>query len=154
KYNHIIEECTNTIKQEVGTLQRMVDEFSRFARLPQAQPNPASLNEVVGETLKLYDERLENIQIRTCLSEDLPLLNLDKEQIKRALVNLIDNAVEAMTACPEERLLSVATEHLKAKEVVQLVVSDTGHGIAPGDREKLFQPYFSTRKRGTGLGLA
>src|SRR5262249_2315302 len=68
--------------------------------------------------------------------------------------NLIDNAVEAMTESSGDRLLTVATEHLCDRELVRLVVSDTGHGIEPGDREKLFQPYFSTRKRGTGLGLA
>ncbi|MEW6729735.1 MAG: ATP-binding protein [Acidobacteriota bacterium] len=154
KFNLMVEECTATIKQEVGTLQRMVEEFSRFARLPQTQPGLASLNEVVVETLKLYDERLENLQIDTRLSEDLPLLNIDKEQIKRALVNLIDNAVEAMNGSPSERRLSVSTEYLRDRELAKLTVSDSGHGIAPGDREKLFQPYFSTRKRGTGLGLA
>lgn len=154
KYTQMVEECTTTIKQEVGTLQRMVDEFSRFARLPQPAPEPASLNEVVSETLKLYDERLDGIQISTSLCDDLPLLNLDREQIKRALVNLIDNAVEAMSDGNGDRLLSIGTEHLRERELARLTVSDTGHGIAPGDSEKLFQPYFSTRKRGTGLGLA
>ncbi len=160
KYTHMVEECTSTIKQEVGTLQRMVDEFSRFARLPQAQLSPAMLNEIVIETLKLYDERLENIHIKIQLADDLPLLNLDKDQIKRTLVNLIDNAVEAMATMATmaakngEHTISIVTEHLRERELVRLTVSDTGHGIDTGDREKLFQPYFSTRKRGTGLGLA
>jgi PAS domain S-box-containing protein len=154
KYSRIVEECTTTIKQEVSTLQRMVDEFSRFARLPEAQLNPASINEVVIETIKLYDERLEDIKIKTAFAEDLPPLNLDRDQIKRTLVNLIDNAVEAMIASPGEHLLFITTEYLRDRELARLIVSDTGHGIAPSDREKLFQPYFSTRKRGTGLGLA
>jgi signal transduction histidine kinase len=106
------------------------------------------------ESLKLYDERLADIEVKTEIAEDLPLLNLDKEQIKRTLVNLIDNAVEAMSDCKDKRQLCLTTQYLRERELVRLAVSDTGHGIAPGDHEKLFQPYFSTRKRGTGLGLA
>jgi len=153
KYLHVVEECTTTIKQEVGTLQRMVDEFSRFARLPQVQLQPGSLNQVIVETLKLYEERLDEVKITTNLSEKLPLINLDKEQIKRVMVNLIDNAAESMQDT-KEKLLSITTEFFSDKELIRLTVSDTGHGINVEDREKLFQPYFSTRKRGTGLGLA
>lgn len=153
KYLHVVEECTTTIKQEVGTLQRMVDEFSRFARLPQVQLQPGSLNQVIVETLKLYEERLDEVKITTNLSEKLPLINLDKEQIKRVMVNLIDNAAESMQDT-KEKLLSITTEFFPDKELIRLTVSDTGHGINVEDREKLFQPYFSTRKRGTGLGLA
>ncbi len=153
KFVSVVEECTTTIKQEVGTLQRMVDEFSRFARLPEANLNPGSLNDVVGETLKLYKDRLGDIQVNIELSEDLPPINLDKEQIKRVLVNLIDNAAEAMLDTTQHTL-TINTTYLNDKELVQLTVSDTGHGINPEDREKLFHPYFSTKKRGTGLGLA
>lgn len=153
KYTQVVEECTTTIKQEVGTLQRMVDEFSRFARLPEAQLKADSLNEVVQETLKLYEDRLDDIKLNTNFSGTLPLINLDKEQIKRSLVNLIDNAAESMLNAPE-RVLSISTEYLSEQDVIRLIVSDTGHGINPEDREKLFHPYFSTRKRGTGLGLA
>lgn len=153
KYIQIVEECTTTIKQEVGTLQRMVDEFSRFARLPEAKLKPGSLNETIQETLKLYEERLEDIKLDTTFDENLPLINLDKEQIKRTLVNLIDNAAEAMLNA-EDKVLSISTEYLSQKDLVRLTLSDTGHGINPEDKEKLFHPYFSTRKRGTGLGLA
>ncbi|MBL8152146.1 MAG: HAMP domain-containing protein, partial [Blastocatellia bacterium] len=154
KYNQMVEECTAMIKQEVGTLQRMVDEFSNFARLPQAKLTPALLNEVVSETLKLYNERLDNIEISATLSELLPVMNIDKEQIKRALVNLIDNAIEAVDPCQGERAIQVRTEYDSEREIATLIVSDTGHGIMPEDKEKLFQPYFSTKRRGTGLGLA
>lgn len=153
KYLQVVEECATTIKQEVSTLQRMVDEFSRFARLPQAQLQAGSLNQVILETLKLYEERLDEVKIITTLSETLPLINLDKEQIKRVMVNLIDNAAESMQDT-KEKLLSIATEYLPERELIRLTVSDTGHGINVEDKEKLFQPYFSTRKRGTGLGLA
>lgn len=154
KFINVVEECTTTIKQEVGTLQRMVDEFSRFARLPQAQLNPESLNDLVTEALKLYQDRLEDIAISTNLAEHIPSLNLDKDQIKRTLVNLIDNAVEAMASTPGKHQLTIQTELVSEREIARLIISDTGHGIVPEDREKLFQPYFSTRKRGTGLGLA
>ncbi len=153
KYLQVVEECTTTIKQEVSTLQRMVDEFSRFARLPQVQLQSGSLNQVIVETLKLYEERLDEIKITTNFSEQLPLINLDKEQIKRVMVNLIDNAAESMQDS-KEKLLSITTDFFLDKELIRLTVSDTGHGINVEDREKLFQPYFSTRKRGTGLGLA
>ncbi|MCS6884500.1 MAG: ATP-binding protein [Acidobacteriota bacterium] len=154
RYLQMVEECTQMIKQEVTTLKRMVDEFSSFARLPQAQLQIQSLNEVVLETVKLYDERLEGIELRLELQEELPQLNLDREQIKRALVNLIDNAVEATEGVQGERAISVVTRYKKDSETVILEVADTGHGIPLQDRERLFQPYFSTRKRGTGLGLA
>lgn len=154
RYYQIVDECTTTIKQEVGTLQRMVDEFSQFARLPHAQLTSAKLNEVVQETLKLYTDRLENTQIETSLADDLPPINLDREQIKRVLVNLIENAIEAMADITAARLIKITTEYWPEKELGRLIVSDTGHGITPEDRDKLFQPYFSTRKRGTGLGLA
>ncbi len=154
KYLKMVDECTAMIRQEVGTLKRMVDEFSRFARLPQAQLQMGSLNEVVSETIKLYNERLDNIVLQVRLEDDLPKLNLDKEQIKRALVNLIDNAIEATEGVPGERRLFVATRYLRERDNILLEVADTGHGIALTDRDRLFQPYFSTRKRGTGLGLA
>jgi nitrogen fixation/metabolism regulation signal transduction histidine kinase len=154
RYQQIIAECTTTIKQEVATLARMVGEFSQFARLPQAQLVPAALNEVVIETVKLYADRLNGIALTTILASDLPLLPLDKEQMKRVLVNLIDNAVEAMASVPLPHQLEIYTEFLPEREQINLVVRDNGHGIARADRDKLFQPYFSTRKRGTGLGLA
>ncbi|MBI4850304.1 MAG: HAMP domain-containing protein [Acidobacteria bacterium] len=153
KYTQIVEECTTTIKQEVGTLQRMVDEFSRFARLPEAKLELGSLNEVVQESLKLYEDRLDDIKLDTAFDEDLLPINLDKEQIKRTMVNLIDNAAEAMINA-EDKVLSISTEYLNQQDLIRLTISDTGHGIKPEDKEKLFLPYFSTRKRGTGLGLA
>lgn len=153
KYTQIVEECTTTIKQEVSTLQRMVDEFSRFARLPEAKLKPASLNETVEETLKLYQDRLDDIKLSTNLQQDLPLVNLDKEQIRQTLINLINNAAEAMLNVEKKELL-ISTECLNEQDLVRLTLSDTGHGINPEDKEKLFYPYFSTRKRGTGLGLA
>ncbi len=150
----LVRECTAMIGAEVATLQRMVDEFSSFARLPSARLSVASLNETVASALKLYDERLDGIKLESRLQPDLPVVLLDREQIKRALVNLIDNAAEALTATSGERRITVETRLSAEGELVELIVADTGPGIAPADRERIFEPYFSTRKRGTGLGLA
>jgi nitrogen fixation/metabolism regulation signal transduction histidine kinase len=166
KFTEVVREGTTTIVREVAALQRMVEEFSRFARLPEARPTAASLNDVVRDAVSLYDERLDGIRIDCSLSDDLPMLWLDTEQIKRVLVNLIDNAVEALapdadgngrkgepTAVPE-RSIALETTHIRATDSARLVIADSGHGISPRDRDKLFLPKFSTRSRGTGLGLA
>jgi len=166
KFTEVVREGTTTIVREVAALQRMVEEFSRFARLPEARPTAASLNDVVRDAVSLYAERLDGIRIDCSLSDDLPTLWLDTEQIKRVLVNLIDNAVEALapdadgngskeepTSAPE-RSIALETAHIRATDSVRLIIADSGHGISPRDRDKLFLPKFSTRSRGTGLGLA
>jgi PAS domain S-box-containing protein len=150
----LVRECTTMIDAEVTTLQRMVDEFSNFARLPKAALESASLNDVVELSLKLYNDRLNGIQISPMLSPELPAVMIDCEQIKRALVNLIDNAAEAMSGMPGDRRITVVTREVPERESLELIVADTGPGIPPEDRERIFDPYFSTRKRGTGLGLA
>ena len=150
----LVRECTTMIGDEVATLQRMVDEFSTFARLPNAKPELASINDVVESTLRLYDERLDGVRLETRLAPDLPAVLIDAEQLKRVLVNLIENATEAMQNATGERLIRLETRERAELEAIELTVSDTGPGIAPADRERIFDPYFSTRKRGTGLGLA
>ena len=152
----LVRECTAMIGAEVSTLQRMVDEFSDFARLPNAKLEPASLDEVIARALKLYDERLDGVQLECRLAAESPVL-LDAEQIKRVLVNLIDNAAEALAQGGEQNgkcCITVSTRELHDRDAVELTVADTGPGIPPADRERIFDPYFSTRKRGTGLGLA
>jgi two-component system, NtrC family, nitrogen regulation sensor histidine kinase NtrY len=150
----LVRECTSLIGAEVATLQRMVDEFSSFARLPAAKPALSEVNEVVADTLKLYVERTEGVELKSDLADALPTVMVDREQIKRALVNLIDNALEAMAEAQGGRQLEVITREVAEQDAVEIVVADTGPGIAPADRERIFAPYFSTRKRGTGLGLA
>jgi PAS domain S-box-containing protein len=156
----VIREGTSTIVREVAALQRMVEEFSRFARLPESHPRATRLNQVIGEALGLYTDRLNGITVQCDLVEELPLLWLDPEQMKQALVNLIDNAIEALDtdsrngANGARKTIRIESRYLKENELVRLSVSDTGHGIRPRDRDKLFLPKFSTRDRGTGLGLA
>lgn len=154
RYKQMIDECTATIVGEVHTLQRMVDEFARFARLPQTVLEEASLNQVVDATVRLYEDRLNGVTIESRLTNDLPTVKLDAEQIKRALVNLIDNAIEAVQQVEGEQRITVETHYVRQQELAQIVVSDTGIGIDPKDYSRLFTPYFSKRAHGTGLGLA
>lgn len=148
----ILEECTQTIQQEVQTVKSLVDEFSQFSRFPTAKPEPADLNEIVSSAMAVFAGRLEKINVTVDLAPDLPLVIADKEQIKRVIVNLIDNSAEAMNDSPV-RNLRVATAY-RSPEIVELSVADTGSGVSAADKEKLFLPYFSTKARGTGLGLA
>ncbi len=150
----VVEECTTTISREVEGLKSMVDEFTRFARLPHARLEPADLNEVVRQAVSLYRERLEDVRMDVLLAPTLPGALLDGEQIRRVFVNLIDNSVEALASADGERRITVATAHDPARGLLIAEVADTGHGIARQDIARLFQPYFSTRGRGTGLGLA
>ena len=148
----IVKECTDTIADEVESVKNLVNEFSQFARFPAAQPVPCDLNDVVESALAVFSGRLDGIELRANLATGLPSVNIDKEQFKRVIVNLVDNAAEAMQDSPLKRLW-IATR-LSAPDTVELTISDTGCGVTPEDKEKLFLPYFSTKGRGTGLGLA
>ncbi len=147
----ILRECAGTIAREVESVKALADEFSQFSRFPAAQPVPTDLNTVVRNALDVFAGRLDAIDLRMDLAPDLPPVNADPEQFKRLLVNLVDNAAEAMRDSPLKRLL-IRTR--AAADTVELLVADTGCGVSPGDKEKLFLPYFSTKGRGTGLGLA
>lgn len=148
----ILEDCTQTIQQEVQTVKSLVDEFSQFARFPAAQPVPADLNEIVESAIAVFADRLEGIAVTLQLEQRLPSVMADKEQMRRVIVNLVDNAAEAMSDSPVRALL-IATRQV-SPDVVELSVTDTGCGLSTSDKEKLFMPYFSTKERGTGLGLA
>ena len=150
----VIDECTETIAREVAGLKALVDEFSRFARLPLARPERADLNEVVRHAVALYGDRLEGIRIETDLEATIPTAMLDTEQLRRVFVNLIDNAVSALEGVEGEKTIRITTSFNHARNFVIAEVADTGHGIRPEDFKRLFQPYFSTRGGGTGLGLA
>ena len=148
----ILNECASTISRSVESVKTLVDEFSQFARFPAAQPVRSDLNEVVESALEVFHGRLDGIDIRVQLAGDLPPVNIDKDQFQRVVVNLVDNAAEAMQDSPLKRLL-IATQP-GAAETVELVIADTGCGVSADEKEKLFLPYFSTKGRGTGLGLA
>src|ERR1700752_99981 len=132
----------------------MVDEFSRFARLPATRLELANLNEVVAQAAGLYEERLDGVVMVLELDRELPSSMLDVEQIKRVFVNLIDNAVDAMLQVTGEKQIKIVTRLDTDRSVLRAEVVDTGRGIEPGDFRRLFEPYFSRRDSGTGLGLA
>ncbi|MBX7170079.1 MAG: HAMP domain-containing protein [Pyrinomonadaceae bacterium] len=148
----IVKEGTDTILREVSSLKSMVDEFSRFARLPKVKLENGSLNQIIAQSVHLYEER--GVIIKVDLSEELPKIMMDEEQLKRVFVNLIENAVEAFDKSQEDKQIHIKTWHNLARDLVIAEVSDNGNGIPPSDFQKLFQPYFSTKGRGTGLGLA
>jgi PAS domain S-box-containing protein len=148
----IVYECAATITKSVESVKTLVDEFSQFARFPSAQPVRSDLNEIVGEALAIFHGRLEDISIRTSFAPNLSPVNVDREQFQRVVVNLVDNAAEAMQDSLVKTLY--ITTQPGAAETVELVVADSGAGVSSDDKERLFLPYFSTKNRGTGLGLA
>jgi two-component system nitrogen regulation sensor histidine kinase NtrY len=148
----VVRECAETILEETASVKRLVDEFSQFSRLPAAQPVTCELNDVVASGIGVFADRLEGIEVHVDLSPDLPQVSIDPEQFKRVVVNLIDNAAEAMQESPT-KILTIQTR-AGAGDMVEIVFADTGCGITPEQKEKLFLPYFSTKGRGTGLGLA
>ncbi len=149
----LVAECSALIGQEVGTLEGLVNEFSQFARFPVAHLEPVNPNAIVREALEVFKGRLEGVSIRTDFAADLPSIRADAELLRRVIVNLIDNAAEAMEGSSAQHL-ELATRWLPAHDTVEISVSDTGYGISPEDKDKLFLPHFSTKDRGTGLGLA
>jgi two-component system, NtrC family, nitrogen regulation sensor histidine kinase NtrY len=147
-----IHECTENIISEAQSVKNLINEFSQFARFPAAQPVRSDLNEVVESALLVFAGRLEHIQMRTDLARGLPPVMIDREQFKRVVINLVDNAAEAMQDSLVSQLYVITQPGVA--DYVELIIADTGVGVSPEDREKLFVPYFSTKGRGTGLGLA
>jgi two-component system nitrogen regulation sensor histidine kinase NtrY len=147
----LVDECTSTIVGEVESLKGLVDEFSQFARMPSPRTVPTDLAQLVRDTLVLYNGIFAAVVIEDRFAADVPLVRLDTEQIRRVIINLVDNAVEAM----ERRgRIVVETQRDAANNIVRLIVADDGPGIPAAEREKLFLPYYSTKRRGSGLGLA
>ena len=144
-----LEEGVEIITREVETMKSMVDEFSRFARMPQPRPVEIELGSLIDETLNLYQDIKPGIEVSAAVDEGATSARLDAEQIKRVLINLLDNALEA-TEPPG----SVAVIASKSNGSLQILVEDSGRGIPPDEKDKLFLPHFSTKRRGTGLGLA
>ena len=149
--DEIVREGTAAIVREVAALKSMVDEFTRFARLPAPNPVPTDVQEVIAAALALYNGVHSKVAIHPTCEPGLPRVQIDPDQMKRVLVNLLDNAVEAMGG---QGTVTIAAGRDPASGSVRLTVADDGPGIRPEDRDRLFLPYFSTKKKGTGLGLA
>jgi two-component system nitrogen regulation sensor histidine kinase NtrY len=144
-------ECTGMIITQVDELKRLVNEFSNFARMPAANPVPSNISEIIEESLKLYREAHKEISFVLNRSEKAPIFNLDREQIKRVMINLLDNAIEAMEGHGE---VVIDLDYDSVLKMVRIEVADSGPGIDSENKVRLFEPYFSTKKHGTGLGLA
>ncbi|MCB1033337.1 MAG: HAMP domain-containing protein, partial [Acidobacteria bacterium] len=149
KIGQALEDAVEIIVREVATLQGMVDEFSRYARMPYPHPQETDFGRLVHETLDLYRDIKPGIEVRGEVAPDARQLWVDAKQLKQAMINLLDNAVEA-TDPPG----AIVVKADRVDGQVRLTISDTGRGIPDADKEKLFLPYFSTKGRGTGLGLA
>jgi len=148
-----VSDSTKLIGREVGTLKTLVDEFTAFARFPASQPAPAQINSILEDALNVFAGRLNAISLRRDLSPDLPMVQADPDQMKRVVVNLIDNAAEALEQSLRKEIW-VRSMLAPDRDVVEITIEDSGPGITPEAKERLFLPYFSTKRSGTGLGLA
>jgi two-component system, NtrC family, nitrogen regulation sensor histidine kinase NtrY len=149
----LVQECSRLIEREVATLASLVNEFSQFVRFPAAKLGAANANTIVKEAVEVFSGRLDGIALKTNLAGNLPMVRADSSLVRSVVVNLIDNAAEALEDS-SFREIAVSTKALPEAETVEISVADTGHGISPEDKDKLFLPHFSTKDRGTGLGLA
>jgi two-component system nitrogen regulation sensor histidine kinase NtrY len=147
----VFDESTRVIIEQVEAMKALVNEFSQFARMPDANLAPQLLNPVVEEIASLYRQAHPQVTIHFSQAPDLPPVNIDAEQIKRAVINLLDNAVAAVEGGQGE--ITVRTGLNPELRIVSIEVRDTGPGIPGDDRQRIFEPYFTTKANGTGLGL-
>ena len=147
----VFDQCTRTVVKQVDEIKRLVSEFSDFARMPRVKKQPCNIVEMARDTLVLYKEGHKHITFTLDAAPDIPVFSFDPVQIKRVLINLLDNAVGVM---PEGGEITITLAYKQEENTVQMTVADTGPGITEQVKLRLFEPYFSTRKSGTGLGLA
>ncbi|HEW81001.1 MAG TPA: HAMP domain-containing protein, partial [Nitrospirae bacterium] len=147
-FGSVLNRSTKTIVHEVNSLRSLVDEFSRFGKMPKINLEPINIKMIIEEVTELYSD-LKEIEMISSINEEMPDIEVDKKQIKMALINLIDNAIQAKT----EKIWLSAFHNIDF-DLIRIEIADDGAGIKEEDKDKLFFPYFSTKKEGTGLGLA
>lgn len=147
-FDEVFKKSTNTIITEVESLKRLVDVFSRYGRMPDTNKTPSNLTELIDDVVSLY-KGFKDLNVNFTVQDKIPVVNVDPEQIKRVLINIIDNAIKAMD---NTGTIDIYLKTDKSKVIID--IADTGIGISDEEKEKLFIPYFSKRKDGTGLGLA
>ncbi|MDY0212915.1 MAG: ATP-binding protein [Desulfuromonadaceae bacterium] len=150
----VFDECTQTIINQVDDLKNLVNEFSNFARMPASNPAPEDINSIISDTMILYQQGHKDIQFKLNADTTIPNINVDREQLKRVIINLLDNAVHAVHEAEPPHSITLRTELNRAMNMATLAICDTGCGIPDKDKPRLFEPYFSTKQSGTGLGLA
>jgi len=150
----VFDECTRLIINQVDEMKRLVDEFSAFAKMPSSNPGPENLNEVVQDAVALYRQAHTDIAYVLELDESLPPVEIDRSQMNRVIGNLLENATMAvMGANTAEKTIKARTSYERLFHIATLEIIDTGPGIPGYIKERMFEPYFSTKKGGTGLGL-
>ncbi|WP_306549385.1 ATP-binding protein [Desulfobulbus sp.] len=147
----IFDQCTATIVNQVDEIKKLVSEFSDFARMPKLHKERKNLSKLVQEMVVLYQEAHKQLTITCRIAPDLPEFLFDAVQIKRVLINLLDNAVSVLG---DGGAVAVSLGLSEKADQVRLEVADNGPGIPDEVKLRIFEPYFSTRKSGTGLGLA
>ena len=147
----LVEECTTTIVGEVESLKELVDEFSQFARMPAPRATTTDLHALLADALALYTGIFSEVEIVPRFAAALPKVSVDPEQMRRVIINVVDNAIEAMD---QRGTIEIETQHEPANSLVRIIIADNGPGIPAAERDKLFLPYYSTKQRGSGLGLA
>jgi len=152
EYDKAVQEGAQTIVQEAGTIKALVDEFSRFARMPKIQLQMADIHSIAQQATTPFQGIFTEVKFVLDFAEDIPSpIRVDPEQMRRVLINLIDNAIDAMNKQGE---VTISTSFIKIQNRARIEIADSGPGISEEDKEKLFLPHFSTKKKGTGLGLA
>jgi two-component system nitrogen regulation sensor histidine kinase NtrY len=146
--------CVQMIVKQVDELRDMVNEFSNFARLPQAHISRNSLNQCVDESLLLYKTAHKEISFETVLDAELIPFDFDFEQIRRVMTNLLENSIAAFEETQSSRKINVSTQFDRTLGIARLVVEDNGVGVSEEVKSRIFEPYFSTKTQGTGLGLS
>jgi two-component system nitrogen regulation sensor histidine kinase NtrY len=151
----VFEQCTDTIVRQVDDIRRMVDEFSRFARMPKPVMEPEDVADTVRQAVFLMRVGHPDIDIELSISEDPMPARFDRRLVSQALTNIIKNGTEAISALPEGsekgRIEVTAT---RGEDQVYIDVIDNGIGLPKEHRSRLLEPYVTTREKGTGLGLA
>jgi two-component system nitrogen regulation sensor histidine kinase NtrY len=152
----LLKECTETIIKHTDELKEMVNEFSNFARFPEASPAPHDLNLALKEVVALFQQAHPEIIFQARFESKLPIFEFDRDQIKRVVINLFDNAVSALisNAQSKRKRIRIATHFNEQLQMAVIEVEDNGPGMTEEVKSRLFEPYFSTKKEGTGLGLS
>jgi two-component system nitrogen regulation sensor histidine kinase NtrY len=150
EFARLLGEAGEIVRDEIGTLQRLVDEFSEFAKLPEVKPEPADLGEFVDDFLRTSPQVRDAADVEVVRASPSTPVALDRALMRRVLANLCANAVEAVRPARARVHLGIA----RTRDRAILTVADEGPGVAPPQRERIFDPYYTTKQGGTGLGLA
>ncbi len=145
-------ECINVIISQVEDIKNLINEFSAYGRMPSLKFEPKNIGDILMNTYTLFKESHKNIEFLLNIADNIPPVNCDETQLKRAFINLITNAVEALEGT-ENGVVTISAGYNKEKNVVFVSIKDNGKGIKESYKNQLFEPYFSRKKGGTGLGL-